>query len=49
VLAKLRVTRHVQLPPSSGLVAGDLIRTLEKEREAAKPRLQRGAVSISDA
>lgn len=48
VLARLRITRHVELPASAGLVAGDLVRNLERERELARPRVPRKAVSISE-
>lgn len=48
VMAKLRIARHVQLPASAGVVAGDLVRELEREREAAKPRVRRKATSLGD-
>lgn len=37
VMARIRGRRRVDLPPSSGLVAGDLIRELARERESRKP------------
>lgn len=43
-LAKIRVKIHVDLPSSAGIRAGDLIRDLAQEREAAKPRRRRRSI-----
>jgi hypothetical protein len=48
-LPQLRQKHHVDLPPSAGIRAGDLIRELAREREAAKPgRRRRGILSFPD-
>ena len=44
-LARLRLTRHVELPISSGLVAADLIRQLARDRESLRRRLPKRVVT----
>lgn len=48
VMARLRIKHHVALPPSAGIVAGDLIRLAEREHQTEKPRLQRRATGLTD-
>lgn len=48
VMAKLRVVRHVELPASAGIVAGDLVRDLEKVREAERPAKPRKRATSLD-
>ena len=38
VMARARLKYKIDLPPSAGVLAGDLIRELAKEREAGKKR-----------
>ncbi|HWY25346.1 MAG TPA: hypothetical protein VNX47_10530 [Nevskia sp.] len=46
-MARIRSRRRVDLPPASGLTAGDLIRELARERESRKPpRPRRRATSF---
>lgn len=48
-MERIRTKRHVELPESSGVRAGDLIRQLRQEREAAKlPRKRRSARDITN-
>lgn len=42
-VARIRIKRPVVLPASAGVVAGDLIRQLKQEREAARVRVRRSA------
>ena len=47
VMARIRDSRRVDLPASAGLVAGDLIRELARERNLRKlPRPRRRAISF---
>ncbi|MDE0853907.1 MAG: hypothetical protein OSA97_05750 [Nevskia sp.] len=43
-LSQLRLKFHVDLPTSAGICAGDLIRDLAQQREAAKPRRRRRSI-----
>jgi hypothetical protein len=46
-MARIRAQRRVDLPPSSSLKAGDLIRELARERNSRKlPRPRRRAISF---
>lgn len=48
VMARARLKYKVDLPPSTGMLAGDLIRELAKEREAGKKRLRRHILDFPD-
>ncbi len=43
-MERIRARRHVELPESSGLRAGDLIRRLRQAREQARPPRERRSV-----
>lgn len=47
-MARIRITRHIGLPPASGVLARDLIRMLAQERESNKVRQKRTAWSFPD-
>lgn len=42
-MARIRIKRPVVLPAAAGVVAGDLIRQIKREREAARVRVRRYA------
>lgn len=48
LMARLRLKHRVDLPAAAGVLAGDLVRQLAREREAARPRRRRGALSFPD-
>lgn len=49
VMEKVRRVRKVQLPPSCGLVAGDLIKAMREEQQKSKPqRPKRTALSAAE-
>lgn len=48
VMRRLRLHRHIELPPACGRVAGDLIKDLDAAREAAKvPRPRKSACAVA--
>lgn len=47
VLARIRRKHQVALPAAAGVVAGDLVRLLEREQQA-KPRVRRRAVGFME-
>jgi len=47
-MARLRIKHYVALPSSAGILAGDLIRLAERERQTEKPRPQRRAIGFAD-
>lgn len=48
LMARIRLHGPVDLPPSSGMLAGDLIRELAKQREAGKKRPRRHILDFPD-
>ncbi len=48
VMARARLKFRVDLPPSAGILAGELIRLLAQERESSRQRLRRRELAFSD-
>jgi hypothetical protein len=48
VMARARLKYRINLPPSAGVLAGDLIRELAHEREARQKRPRRRALDFPD-
>jgi hypothetical protein len=48
LMARARLKYKVDLPPSAGMLAGDLIRELGRERELARKRPRRRVLDLLD-
>lgn len=48
VMARARLKYNIDLPPSAGVLAGDLIRELAQAREAGRKRLRRHILDFPD-